>query len=135
VSLAIYSSPDIESKYITTSPFTVTFDGRIGGSIDKRVYVRNDDSSRYYTDIQLNPINVSGEGYSWKLMEKDIAPTNIEWEAATSSLTLSVGLGSSSSGNITTFLPVWVRVVTPRSQRIQTITDVVLRITATEVAI
>jgi len=123
----------------------LTFDGRIGGERDRLVYVRNDDILRYYTDIQVSPTDSSGDnivngttsGFFWKLMLKDIAPTNAEWALVSPGNTISLGadLGDTTAGDIVTYLPFWVRVAIPRSQRIQTITDVVLNITATEGAL
>jgi len=47
-------------------------------------------------------------------------------------VSLGADLGSSGDGDIITFLPLWIRVAIPRAQRIQAITNVVIRITATE---
>lgn len=141
MSLHLYSSPDETAKFDSIGPFMLTFDGRIGGQIDRLVYVRNDDILRYYTNIQVVPVDSSGDnivdgtatGFFWKLMVKDIAPTNTEWALVSPGNTISLSsLGDTAAGDIVTYLPFWVRVAIPRSQRIQTITDVTLRITATE---
>lgn len=122
--------------------FTVTFDGRIGGSIDTRVYIRNDDLALYYTNITLGPVDTAGDnivngsiaGFDWRLAEKDIPMTNEEWALVTpgNTLSLSSDLGEDGLGDISTYLPVWIRVSIPRGSSIQTIKDVVLRIQATE---
>jgi hypothetical protein len=145
MALALYSFPDESAKIIDSKPFTVTFDGRRGGSIQTKIYIRNDDSDRYYTDLQLvaydtegdNIVDGSQTGFEWKIIEKDIAPTLQEWEqvSAGNTLSVSVDLGTSVLGDIITYIPCWIMVNIPRSQPISTITDVVLRIQARESAI
>jgi hypothetical protein len=142
LSLKLYSEPNEDAQFDATSPFTVTFDGRVGGKVDRLVYVRNDDILRYYTNIQAAAWTLSGEdmtddsvaGFYWKMMVKDIRPTNEEWGQVSSGTAVSLGadIGSSGDGDIITFLPLWVRVSIPRAQRIQTVTSVVIRLTATE---
>lgn len=143
MSLGIYSSPHEDYKLDASSPFTITFDGRIGGAQDRIIYVRNDDTARWYSDIQIQPVYsgsgtniVNGErtGWRWKLIEKDVPPTGDEWSQVAPGVVLSLSsdIGSSLLADIVTFLPVWVRAVVPSGQRIQAITDVVLRLTSTE---
>lgn len=130
MALALYSSPDSSSILSSDKPFTLTFDGRIGGAQDRCVYIRNDDYFRWYTDIS---ISVIGSVYQWKLMTKDTVPSHEEWrDVSTGTLVLDTGIGSSSTVDIVTFLPVWVHVEVPRDQLIQTITSINLRIAATE---
>jgi len=43
-----------------------------------------------------------------------------------------VDFGSATLGDTLTYLPIWVRVVIPRNQPIQTIKDIVFKITAQE---
>lgn len=142
MSLGIYLSQDPKSKVTATKPFTITFDGTQGGSIDKCVYIRNDDPMRYYDTIVVSTSVTSGEnitdgsksGWEWKLLEKSVRPVQLEWEriAAGNQITLTNGIGSNSIPDTSTYLPVWVHVEIPRSQRAQTITRVVVNITATE---
>ncbi|MHA1909774.1 MAG: hypothetical protein ACW98Y_20930 [Candidatus Thorarchaeota archaeon] len=143
MSLAIYSAPYDDNKLTgTNTTFTMTFDGRVGGIQDRRIYIRNDETIRWYENITLSVIDYTGDsivdgtnpGFYWKLMEKDIIPTNEEWDliASGNTLSLSSDLGSSLLADIVTYLPVWIRVAIPRGQSIQTIKGVILRISATE---
>lgn len=142
MSISLYKTPNYNSEFSAFLPFTLTFDGRIGGAQDRQVFIRNHDASRWYSNIQIQAVDSAGldltdnsvDGFMWKLLSKDIVPTEEEWAQVTAgaSLSLSDSLGSSSLGNTVTFLPVWIRVQIPRGQSIQTIKDIVLRITATE---
>jgi len=145
MSLLLYSKPNKDAAITATKPFTLTFDGRIGGIQDKCVYLRNDDTERYYDSIVVSIIDGSGdditdgskEGFEWKIIQKEIVPTNEEWGevSAGSSVSLSGAIGSSTKGDIVTYVPIWVRVSIPRSQRIQKIVDVIFRISATEIVV
>jgi len=70
-------------------------------------------------------------------MRKDIAPTNEEWSRVEpgNSTCPRCALGDQYFADIVTFIPVWVRAGVPRGIKIQTITDIVLRLDATEHAI
>ncbi len=142
MALGIYLAQNPDAQVAATKPLTFTFDGTQGGSIDKCVYVRNNNRARYYSNIVISTSVTSGEditdgsksGWAWKLLEKSIRPVQLEWEriAAGNQIILSSGIGSSSTPDTSTYLPVWVHVEIPRSQRAQTITRVVLNISATE---
>ena len=142
MSIGIYSSPDKDSIISSERPFTITFDGRVGGAQDRRIYIHNNDTTRWYSSITVQAVDESGinvvdgseVGFSWRLVQKDVVPTNEEWALVSdgNTLSLSNNLGSISEPDVVTFLPVWIRVQIPRSQLVQTIVDVELRISATE---
>lgn len=128
---AFISSADSFSK-----PMLIAMNGRTGGVLQKRVYVRNSDNARYYTGITLKPFTgtaslINGTvGLSWKLSAGDTKPTDEAWALIAHGNTIS--LPNLGSGDITTYLPLWVRVEIPRSTDVQTIKDVKLQIGATE---
>jgi hypothetical protein len=140
--LNLYSKPHPDEKLSSLSPFTVTFDGRLGGSQAKKLYIRNDDATRWYEDITVLAVDAespsivdgSSEGYSWKLLEKDLSPSPQEWDQVGNgeTLTITSDLGTASLADTVAYLPLWVRVTTPRNQPISTITSVTLRIAAIE---
>ena len=131
--LAIYKEPT--ELFSSTNPFTVTFDGRIGGSQDRRLYIRNDSDSVYYTNITVSVVDVGSEGnILWKLKQKDIPPTNDEWmEVATgNTLSISSDIGSSSQADTATYLSFWIKAITTRGQDVRTLTNYIIRLSATE---
>ena len=142
MALALYSKTHEDYALTSTSPFTITFDGRLGGKLTKKIYLRNDETAKWYSGITITPYDTSGSNivngsideFEWKLLQKDTAPTFEEWDAedAGATLTISSNIGNSTFGDIITYLPIWVFVRIPRGQAVQNITDVVLRIEATE---
>ena len=142
--LYLYHTTNINNPIDSQNPFTVTFDGRRGGSQDRMVFVRNDDITKYYTNIIISVVDTEGdsivdgtaEGWSWKLMIKETAPTNEEWALVSPGNTISLSnIGSSAKGDISTFLSFWVRVTIPNHEPVQTIKDVVFRISGSENAV
>jgi len=140
LSLALYSSPSINSL-LGDIPFTVTFDGRIGGTIERKVFVRNNNTKRYYTSIAVDVIDQSGDdwtdatttGFTWKLSSGDIRPIIEAWDEVTPGNSISMSdIGDSVLGDIVTFYPFWVRIEVPRGLPAQKVTDLIFRVTATE---
>lgn len=146
MALAIYSKPDVTTKLSAsgaTAPFTVTFDGRSGGALSRKLYIRNDESTKWYDNIIVQPIDSGSpsiidsttDGYSWKLFYGDDNPPTEQWIRITAAnqIQLNTRIGDPElPGDIVTYLPFWIRVSVPRNQAVTTITRVVLRVTATE---
>ena len=139
--LALYLSPSQESKITSINPFRLTYDGRIGGIQDIKIYIRNDDINKWYSDIYLsvidngisNIVNNPSNNWYWKLNQSDIDISDIEWNDISCANTISIDdIGTSSLANIVTFVPVWVRVSIPNKQYIQVINSVVFRLEAKE---
>lgn len=139
MSLKIYEKPDSATAFsvsgLYTNPLAVTVDGATGQTLEKRYYIRNDNSSFTYSGISVSSVDNSGKhltdgtiGFSWKLSGGDARPLEAEWD------TLAAGNSTVISGisNITTFLPFWLRIEIPRAVRVQSFDTVVLRLTATE---
>lgn len=135
--LDLYLEPNDSGLITETNKFSITFDGRIGGAQDKVLYIRNDDSNKWYNSISLQVIDSSTsdrtdntvDGWFWKLLQKDVPPIDHDWVNVSPGNTLSI---SESLTDIATFLTVWVRVQIPRGQDIQTITNISFRLQAQE---
>ena len=140
--IGLYLNTNINSKISDTNKFSITFDGRIGGIQDKQIYIRNDDITKWYNNIQLyvfdsgnnNIVNNQNNGWSWKLKEADIDPTNEEWNSisAGQTIAISVDLGSSTKFDIVTYVPIWLRIQIPSKQYVQTIETVSFNLLAQE---
>lgn len=136
MAVGIYTktTPDslISQDGLFTNPFAITFDGRLGGFKEKRLYLRNGDAAFYYQQLELSLIddsatpiiNREGDGFVWKLFEGSIKPTLNDWRniPANNSIVFS-DLGSAGFPDTSTYLPFWVYIQVPSELSIQTFTS------------
>ena len=148
MALKIYESPDPSTSYSIdgafTNPINFTVDGTIATTLSRRLFVRNDDATKYYISIQIEPIVSTGldialgtvEGFGWKLKEGDTTPLEAEWDLITPGNSISLSdLGSSGTPDTTTYLPFWIRIYLPSHIDVQSFEGLSLEITATESAV
>lgn len=124
-----------------TNPIQQAFDGITGGVIERRYYVRNNAADNFYTVIQVQPVVISGtdivtgpdDGFNWKLIAGDTQPLQAQWDLVTSGNLISLAdIGSSGSGDTTTFLPFWIRIEVPIGAAVTSFEGVQLQTTSTE---
>lgn len=143
--ISLYEAADPRTEFSSDlhHVFTITFDGRIGGIVNRKIYLRNDNQNLFYTNISVRPLdsdddrditNESSGGWFWKLAQQDLNPLSAEWNEIepANTITISNNIGSSQRADIATFVPIWVQVSVPRGQDVQTIKSVALRIIAKE---
>jgi len=141
--LKIYDKAGSLTEYSSdgTNPFTITLDASRGGILSKQLFIRNDDIEVYYEDIVISITDTGSisktdgtNGWSWKLYEGNHHPPLETWYdiAHGNSISLSSDIGSSIKGDISTYLPFWVRIEIPSNQDIQVVDDIYLTISATE---
>ncbi len=149
MSLEIYTAADPDTALSQdgdhTSDFLVSLDGKLGGVLQKKLYVRNTDSAVRHTGIALTvdaPESGSAflddsAGYSWLLYEGDTQPTDTQWEEILDiPNTIDLGdLGAADLPDTTTYLPFWVRVEIPRNADVRTFTDIRFKLTGQEILI
>jgi len=129
-------NPYSQSKTMT-NPMRHGFDGRVGRTAETKYYLRNDSASYSYSSIQIDPVDESGmditdsNGFSWKLSAGDTQPTSAEWDA----ITAGVAISMSAISDISTYLPFWFRIEVPRGASVASYNDVILRVTAEEIAV
>lgn len=144
--LGIYSETNEDSKFSQgdrTNPILEALDGRLGGSIERKLFVRNDDSNLSYKDIKVKPVDHQGvsivdgtKGFAWKLKAGDAQPTQDQWEATPAANEIELpDLGDESTTDTSTYLPFWLRIEVPRNSRIKTHTDVSLQINAVQIEV
>lgn len=141
--LKIYTAQDPD-MYLSSAtgwnPFRVTLDGRDTSSLEKKLFVRNDDTSKYYTDVTLDILDKGGDifaneshGFNWKMQAGDKQPLPAEWVLLPAVSTLAFpSIGTSTLANIFTYYSFWVRVELPRGHRALSIKSVILRLSAKE---
>lgn len=146
--LSVYSSADPNSELSSDSsyqnPLAFSVDGQTGAIISKKLFLRNDNSNFYYTDIELTPVTqmgldlVSGatNGFTWKLVLGDTEPTEIQWASVSPANTIVFSdIGSLGNGDIVTYLPFWLRIEVPRNIDVQVFQGSTLQISGTENAV
>jgi len=138
MALNIYQEADPGSGFSLdgtfVNPFSVALDGLVGGAFEQRLYVRNDDLAKIYTDIVVTPVDggdniVDGSnGFSWKILGGDQKPLEEQWSLQAAGL--GVNIGNLSDTN--TYLPFWVRIEVPQGSNVNSYQDVTLELEATE---
>jgi hypothetical protein len=142
MSISIYADVIPGSSYsqsgAMTNPLRHSFDGRNGGVVEQRYYLRNDSFSHTYSGIQVQPIDLTGtsivdgtNGFSWKLNSGYAQPTDDEWDIVVA------GDAIETSGlfDTSTYLPFWLRIEVPAGADVESHDDVILRVTATEILV
>lgn len=127
------------SEGLFTNPMIFSFDGRLGGSLEKKLYLRNDEIIYKYETITIEAEQFSGDtdyigdsvGFSFKFEGGDTRPTEARWAAIVADNTISL----SDISDTTTYLPFWIRITIPYRIPVQHITSVRMKILATEVLV
>jgi hypothetical protein len=146
MAVGIYTEPNpdtlLSEDDLFTRPFAVTFDGRVGGYKEIKLYLRNDDPTFYYTNLVLGLEDSNDEpiisrpedGYVWKLHYGDLKPTYNDWLAKTPAAPLSNidDLGESGDPDTSTYLPFWVYIQIPSNTDVQVFTSVKFTLAGTE---
>ena len=141
MTLAIYegtSGSDLpfSTGAMFTNAFTATFDGRVGGTEDFLLYLRNSNVLYTYSDITIQAYQSEGsidlvegtQGFSFKMKAGDAEPTSEEWASIQAGNTISL----SDLEDIITYLPFWVRIEVPRQVPVQRFRGVSFKIIATQ---
>ncbi len=143
MALKIYENANPSASFSTdgemTNPVRHTFDGRTGGVIEKRYYVRNDNALVMYSGvITVQAQDNSGrniidgtDGYSWKFKAGDTQPLDEEWATINeaNTITLSGIVGT------TTYLPFWMRLQVPPNAEVESFDDVKIVLTCNEILV
>mgnify|MGYP001572090151 CR=1 FL=1 len=146
MALKIYKEATTTSAFsiegVYDNPFSLSFNGVTGGVIETKCYLRNNSLTRWYSDISIQPIdggedivdgNGTTEGFNWRLIEGDSQPTEEEWMSIVSGTAITLSdIGSATTGDITSFLPFWIRVEVPEGATVACYQDVTLKISYSE---
>lgn len=143
MSIGIYTEPNSESLLSQngefTKPFSIAFDGRLGGYKETRLFIRNNDLNVFYTGLTLSLSNPTGTNivnngeFQWKLSYGDTKPTFNDWLNIAPANTMSIeNLGSAGNPDISTFLPFWLFIQIPSNLSVQVFTGVTFSIEGNE---
>jgi hypothetical protein len=98
-----------------------------GGSVEVKVYLFNDDATKTYQTIQVDPMDTTGGDESSYIQ---LAPDNAGSAGVYLSASAPLSLSNINNANIP--VAFWVKVTTPALGSAQNKTDIFLRVTATE---
>jgi hypothetical protein len=131
----------------TSDPVVTTHDGKNGDVKTTDLYLRNDDSAKWYSNIVVLPVdlvdanpygdvNYSETGWGVKLSSGGTEPTEAEWDDVTWGRQISMSdIGSNSSADTTTYYPFWYLISCPPNTDAQNKDDIILQISYTENAV
>ena len=100
------------------NPLAITFDGVNGGTIERKLYLRNDNITKQYQNITIQPYDNPGveqqitngsNGYIWLLSAGDQRPLVEQWDLITPASVINLD----DISDTTTYLPFWLRITVP----------------------
>jgi hypothetical protein len=124
---------------VYSEPLRTVHDGKLGGAYDVLIYIKNDDTTKYYTDVLVEPVSSTyddiasewGEtGFGLKLLYGERQPTETEWDQVKSGEAIYLpDIGDSLSADTGNYYPVWVRSICPGKTSAQIKTNVSVKVT------
>ncbi len=115
--LSYYDST--QSFMSSTDKFRPYIDGHGGGTHEEKIYIRNDDLTKWYSHVKLSLVSTAYDGlgelgnspYSFKFMYGERRPTEAEWDMVIAGDPLELfDVGNAEAADISTYHPVWIRV-------------------------
>jgi hypothetical protein len=144
MALRVYTKPT-ESAALSVGgdfalPLSLSLDGRTGGVIDRELFIRNDQETRWYEDISVtalgaSPALVNGAlGFTVKFITGTKRPTYEEWclVGAGNTATFSSNIGNAYDAETGIYLPFWMRMEVPRNEPARVIKDIQIILNAME---
>lgn len=119
---------DENQDAFASNPLRSFFDGHSGGPYEQLVFIRNDDATRYFTNITLLYVSdtfdmdgpIGESGWSIKFLYGTRRPTESEWDSVQSGDDLILpNIGSTDASDTATYHPVWIRKFCPGGQNAQ----------------
>ena len=84
-----------------------------GKSSAKKLWIRNDDLTRFYADISISPVGIDGvslpSGLSIKMKKGTRQPLVSEWEVAQDQIPNFIDIGSAAAGDMQ-YYPFWIEI-------------------------
>lgn len=119
-------------------------DGKRGNTRILQLFLRNDSSSNWYSNIKITPedteepnsygdISFYETGWGIKLSTEELEPTASEWEDIEwGEYTWMEDVGSDSAADTNTYFPFWYLISSPPNINAENKTDIQLRVSFTE---
>lgn len=113
---------DSNQELFNGNPLRTIHNGKTGGAFEAKLFLRNTDSTTYYTDIvvqyqdgnQDDYGQFGSTGWSVKFLSGSRQPTEEEWDSINPGESITIDdIGSTYAANTFTYFPFWVRVYCP----------------------
>ena len=127
-----------------SSPVETIHDGKTGDVQTKQLFVKNDDSTLWYSNIVISPIDLvdpnpygdiiyTETGWGVKLSSGEDEPSESEWDDIRWGEEIVIeDIGSDSSGDSVYYYPFWYLITCPPNTNAKVKTDIVLNVAYTE---
>ena len=128
-------------------PLTTIHDGKLGDTKTVTVYLRNDDATKWFSNIKISPLDLidaepygdiiySETGWGVKLYPGSVEPTSGEWDDIDwgDQITMA-NVGASGAGDTATYYPFWYLITCPPNTDAKVKTDIVFNVGYTENAV
>lgn len=148
MSLKLYFKENSTYREVSSvSPITTIHDGKNGDTKSICVYLRNDDNTKWYSNIITSPLDTeeaypygdvayTETGWGVKLKKGSTEPTQAEWDDINWGNQINMDdIGSSGSGDDSTYSPFWFLVSCPPNSEAQNKEDIQLNVSYTENAV
>lgn len=135
---------EISSGSDLASPVTTVHDGRLGDVITKQLYLRNDDSAKWFSTVSIAPfdsedanpygdIGYTETGWGVKLSKGADEPSSNQWEDIDWGAQISMdNIGSDLGADTAVYYPLWYYITCPPNTNAQVKTDIMLTVSYTE---
>lgn len=139
-----HSYRSISTNGAQTYPLTTKHDGFNGETVEKKLFLRNDDSTVYYLAVTVIPqstdsdIVITGDSVdNWivKLYEGDSRPNTAQWAGVIAGDPLVIGGIGGSNNSDTDYHPFWIMIYVPKGTRVQNTTAIRLHVTYSEATV
>lgn len=149
MSLSLYEYDKDNNQYLEISqnglqsrPIQTTHNGTNGETVEKQLFLKNNDDNFYYSAIRLTPVPANKvrigdvnfpEAYiGYKVIIKNTQPTRSEWAATQSGDTAFIANIGTTDLADTSYKPIWIQVTIPPGARIGALRDVSIQLDAEE---
>jgi len=128
-------------------PLVSVHNGKKGSCLTKQLYVRNNDASKWFSNIIVKPVDLvdaspygdvvyTETGWGIKLSSGEAEPSVQEWDDIEWGKEITVAnIGSNSGSDITSYIPIWYLENCPPNSEAQIKTDIVINVSYTENAV
>ena len=134
MTLKIYEQNPLDSSYEEksntqsySSPIVLSPNGDLGDIIEKKLFILNDDASKYYVSVSVagTPLDLISRGnpnypyapFRMKVLYQEDQPTETEWAGVEAGNTASVGNIGSTGAPDNGYHGFWMRLETPANLR------------------